>query len=131
LSYGALATYLAASDLAWLPLKDSGANRGRLPLKLNDFMAAGRAIVATDVGDVGALLRCEPVGRLSPDEAEPLARAVLDLLADDEERARLGQDARRLAETKLSWSRMADRLERFYLRIWQEGGGRNQGEDRA
>ncbi len=116
-SYEALIDHLAASDLGWLPLRDSGANRGRFPLKLGDFMAAGRPVVATDVGDLGALLRREPVGRLAPDEPGPLAEAVLALLANEQERDQLGRNARHVAETQLAWSMMAERLEQFYVQI--------------
>ena len=116
-SYQGLVDNLVAADLGWLPLRNSGANRGRSPLKLSDFMAAGRPIVATDVGDLGALLRREPIGRLAPDEPGALAEAVLSLLADEQEREQLGRNARQVAETKLAWSLMAERLEQFYLQI--------------
>ena len=53
----ALADYLIASDIGWLPLRDTGADHGRFPMKLTDFMAAGLSIAATDVGDIGRLLR--------------------------------------------------------------------------
>lgn len=116
-SYQGLVENLVAADLGWLPLRNSGANRGRSPLKLSDFMAAGRPIVATDVGDLGALLRQEPIGRLAPDEPGALAEAVLSLLADEQEREQLGRNARQVAESKLAWSLMAERLEQFYLQI--------------
>ena len=116
-SYQGLVDNLVAADLGWLPLRNSGANRGRSPLKLSDFMAAGRPIVATDVGDLGALLRREPIGRLAPDEPGALAEAVLSLLADEQERDQLGRNARQVAENKLAWSLMAERLEQFYLQI--------------
>jgi glycosyltransferase involved in cell wall biosynthesis len=116
-SYKVLADHLVASDLGWLPLRNSGANQGRFPLKVSDFLAAGRPIVATDVGDLGVLLRREPIGRLAPDEPGPQAEAVLALLADREEREQLGRNARQVAETELDWSLMAERLEQFYLQI--------------
>ena len=133
MSYPALAEYLAACDLGWLPLRNSGANRGRFPLKLTDFLAAGRAIVATDVGDLGALLRRLPVGRVVPDQPEPLAQAVLALLADERERERLGRNARHLAETEFAWPMMAEQLEQFYAKVlsWNPaslpGTGRSNG----
>ena len=116
-NYLVLGDYLAACDLGWLPLRDSGANRGRFPMKLHDFLAAGRAVVATDVGDIGGLLRRTQVGRVAPDEPEALAEAVLALLADDRERGRLGRNARHVAETEYAWPLMAERLERFYMDI--------------
>jgi len=122
-SYPALVEYLAACDLGWLPLRDSAANRGRFPLKLHDFLAAGRAVVATDVGDLGVLLRTRRVGRLVPDQPEPLAQAVLSLLADEAELDRLGRNARHLAETEYAWPTMASRLEQFYLKLMESRSG--------
>jgi glycosyltransferase involved in cell wall biosynthesis len=55
--------YLNACDICWLPFCDTNANRGRWPMKLNDYMAVGRPTVATAVGDVATLLRQEPIGR--------------------------------------------------------------------
>ncbi len=115
--YATLARYLVACDLGWLPLRDSGANRGRFPLKLNDFMAAGRAVVASDVGDLGDLVREEGIGLVAPDRADALAQAVLDLLADDARRAAMGRRARRLAEGRLSWPAVGSKLEGFYQNI--------------
>lgn len=117
IDYGALGDYLTASDLGWLPLCDSGANRGRCPLKLNDFMAAGRAVVATDVGDLGDFVRRESIGYVAPDEPGPLAGAVLALLQDDTGREQLAQNARQVAETKVAWPLLAAQLRDFYQDI--------------
>jgi glycosyltransferase involved in cell wall biosynthesis len=120
ISYRALNEYLAACDLGWLPLSDSGANRGRSPLKLNDFLAAGRAVVATDVGDLRSLMQRGAVGRLAPAQPGPLAQAVLDLLTDDAERDQLAANARNLAERELAWSKMAGLLEAFYGQVREQ-----------
>lgn len=45
--------YFAAADLAICPLEDSLLNRARCPAKLVDLLAAGLAVVADDVGEVG------------------------------------------------------------------------------
>jgi glycosyltransferase involved in cell wall biosynthesis len=116
-SYQTLADYLVACDLGWLPLRNSGANRGRFPLKLNDFMAAGRAIAATDVGDIGNMLRQEPIGRLVRDEPDALAKAVLVLLNNPRQLERMGKHARHLAETEFTWGQSADQLESFYYKV--------------
>ncbi len=52
-----ISLYLSACDVCWLPYRDSGANRGRFPAKLYDYMAIGKPVVATDIGDAGQLLR--------------------------------------------------------------------------
>ena len=52
-----------------LPLTDRAANRGRLPNKLLDYMAAGRPTVASPVGDIKTILEEHEVGLLAGDEA--------------------------------------------------------------
>lgn len=120
-----LADYLSASDVGWLPLADCGANRGRFPMKLSDFMAAGLPVAASDVGDVGVLLRQIAIGRVTSAQPEPMADAVLALLADAAGRERLGYHARQVAEARFAWPLIAESVERFYARIM--GGQTNGG----
>jgi glycosyltransferase involved in cell wall biosynthesis len=115
IAYSELGRYLAACDCCWLPLRDSGANRGRWPLKLNDYMAAGRATVATAVGDVADVLRAHPVGLLAGDAPAELAATTLELLGDHGRRAAMGRSARQVAETHFDWRLRAAELEAFYL----------------
>ena len=112
--YPALNTYLAACDLCWLPLRDSGANRGRWPLKLNDYMAAGRATVATAVGDVADVLSRYPIGRLARDTPTDLAQTTLQLLADPDNRLAMERATRHVAESDFAWHLRAAELETFY-----------------
>jgi len=117
LSYDELDLYLAACDVCWLPLSDSGANRGRWPLKLNDYMAVGRPVVATAVGDITAFLQEHPIGLLARDESLDLATQTLALLRDPQRRETMGQYARHLAETVFTWDRLAEQLESFYHQV--------------
>lgn len=120
-----LADYLSASDVGWLPLADCGANRGRFPMKLSDFMAAGLPVAASDVGDIGVLLRQVTIGRVTLAQPELMADALLALLADAAERERLGRYARQVAEARFAWPLIAESVERFYTRIMgnQANGG--------
>ena len=100
--------------ICWLPLRDTGANRGRWPLKLNEYMAAGRPVVATAVGDVAILVRKHEIGLLALDRPEDLAEATTQLLGDPARRDCLGRNARQVAEEVLDWALLAERLESFY-----------------
>jgi len=116
LSYEDLQDYVAACDVMLLPLKDTIANRGRWPSKIGDYLAAGRPVAACAVGDLKGLFSRDLIGVLSRDEPQDLARATLSLLArpDLDE---LGHNARIVAERELSWNRLTNRLEAFYLSI--------------
>lgn len=120
LRYDEISRYLAACDICWLPLCDSGANRGRWPLKLNDYMAVGRPIVATSVGDITAFLEQHHIGLLARDEPQDLADKVLDLLKNPQRREAMGRQARHLAETMFTWDHLADHLQLFYRKVLEE-----------
>lgn len=105
-----LSDYLGACDLFLLPLSDTVANRGRWPSKINDYMSSGRPTVATPVGDLECLFSRHEVGLLGSDHDGSFVAACLRLLADSTARARIGHNARLLAETEFSWARACDVL---------------------
>jgi len=113
----AVADYLAASDICWMPLCNTGANQGRFPLKLGEFLMAGRPVVATDVGDMGTLLAREAAGRVAPDDPQLLAEAVLSLLSQPSEMDRLARRARQVAQERFDVVRVANELETFYYQV--------------
>lgn len=120
ISYSEINHYLAACDVCWLPMRDSGANRGRFPLKINDYMAVGRPVVTTAVGDVAELVRRGKFGLLAEDHPDDLARQVLALLRDPERCEAMGRRARRLAETEFTWDQIGGKLEGFYQQVLAE-----------
>ena len=117
LSEAELNAYLAASDVFWLPLSDTNANRGRFPLKLTDYMAVGRPVVATRVGDVQAIVEENAIGLLSQPEPEDLAMQTLRLYQDPALRQTLGANARRAAENRFNWTNLVTQLEELYLSV--------------
>lgn len=118
LDHNQLNRYLAAGDLMWLPLTNTQANRGRWPMKLNDYMASGRATVATDVGDWRTLFQGErPIGRLSSTEPADFVRQTLALLDNDGARQACERHARHLAETQFDWEVVTTQLEAYYREV--------------
>ena len=118
-----LNTYLAACDLFWLPLSDTNANRGRFPLKLTDYMAVGRPVVATEVGDVAKVLTDQSFGLLSRPEPEDFATQTLNLFRNPDLRLGMGAEARRLAETQFAWDHLATQLLDLYMTVISERAG--------
>ena len=117
LFYEQLVHYLAACDILLLPLADTLANRARWPSRVNDYLAAGRPVVATAVGDVAALLADHRAGIVAKPQVEEFSAGVLALLQDREFREESGRRARVLAETKLAWLVITADLESFYSRL--------------
>lgn len=126
IDYGQVSLYLSACDVCWLPLRDSGANRGRFPLKLNDYMAVGKPVAATAVGDVPELVQRGGFGVVCGDEPAALAEGVLTLLSDRAGREALGRRGRALAEGEFRWEQIADRLAGFYQHVLSGNLGANQ-----
>jgi glycosyltransferase involved in cell wall biosynthesis len=109
--------YLSSCNLCLLPLKDTGANRGRRPLKLNDYMAAGLPTVATGVGDVTELFETEGVGLLAQDTPASLADQIVKLLNNQALQRTMGQRAFQVAKSQFDWIHLTDQLESFYQRV--------------
>lgn len=98
---------LAACDVGVLP----GTNAWGQPMKLVEYAAARLALVAPDVPPVREMIEPGRNGLLfAPGDADGLAAALSEVLANDALRARLGSAAREdIAETA-SWSSRASEL---------------------
>lgn len=107
--------YLACADVMCLPLTDRAANRGRLPNKVLDYMAAGRPTVASPVGDIKTIVEKYGIGLLANEET--FADKIRLLIADEQLRNSIGRAARQAAETAFEWSHLIDQLEAFYAHI--------------
>ncbi len=108
--------YLGAADFVVMPLRDLPFNRCRWPNKFGDYMAAGRATATCAVGDMARVCRRGNAGVAGPPTAQGLASAILELANDSDRRAQCGVDARRHAETHLSWPGRIESLAAFLAR---------------
>ncbi len=108
--------HLGAADVLLMPVSDNLMNRARGPIKLGDYLAAGRAVLANPVGDLTDVFRADEVGALAGDSAEAYGDALAALLRDRDRCRTLGRNARRVAETKYAWRTLAPQLEAIYDR---------------
>lgn len=89
---------LDSSDVLVLPQKNDPFTSAGMPTKVAEYCVVGKAIVATDVGDLSLYLRNEENCLLcDADNPESLAAALLRLSSDASLRARLSENARSLA----------------------------------
>jgi len=105
--------FLAQQDIAVLPSHSEGMSNALL-----EFMAAGRAIVATDVGANAQLIEHGVSGRIVParhDDA--LAEALSWYMEHPAEAIKYGQAARKRVEAAYSRSAMVNRFENFYEQL--------------
>lgn len=82
------------------------------PLKVAEYMAAGLPVVATDQGDLAATLGGAGL-LVPPGDTARLAGALRQLVGDEPTRRRLGRAARARAG-RLSWNRVAWRVEKAF-----------------
>jgi glycosyltransferase involved in cell wall biosynthesis len=108
--------HLGAADVLLMPVSDNLMNRARGPIKLGDYLAAGRAVLANPVGDLTDVFQADEVGALAGDSPEAYGGALAELLRDRARCARLGSAARKVAESKYAWRLQAPRLEAVYDR---------------
>jgi glycosyltransferase involved in cell wall biosynthesis len=108
---------LSIADVAVVPSAPVTASRGGTgtPLKLFEYMAAGKAIVATALSRVAEVIQDGHNGLLvGAGDVDGFAEAVLTLLNDSAKRARLAQNARRQAVERHSWQEYTSQLEKIY-----------------
>jgi len=75
------------------------------PTKLFEYMAIGKAIVASDLDQIGEVLEHDRTGWLvRPGDAEALTEGLRTLIEDPERRSRLGRAARDEVVAKYTWN---------------------------
>ncbi len=95
--------YVAASTVALSANRyDYRARIGVSPVKLAEYMAAGRAVVATELPGLRQTLEANGAGVVVPIDPEAMGQAILTLL-DGDRADELGARGRRLAEDSFSW----------------------------
>ncbi|MDE2635762.1 MAG: glycosyltransferase family 4 protein [Chloroflexota bacterium] len=122
-----VALFLSAFDICAMPHPPTAQfSRYTSPLKLFEYMAAGRAIVASDLpawSDVVA--DGETAVLVPPADAPAWSEAISRLRLDREMRARLGGRAREMVLEHYTWDVRAERiLAHIRAERSQTGGGR-------
>ena len=93
-----------------VPLEDGSEFFGS-PTKLFEYMAMGKGIVASRLGQIGEVLEDEETALLvEPGNARELSEAILRLSASRELREKLGAAARRVAVERHTWKHNAQRV---------------------
>jgi glycosyltransferase involved in cell wall biosynthesis len=109
---------LAACRVAWIPLQRHGNYDRAVPTKLVEAMAAGRPVVASDLGRMGAMVRAAGCGLVVPPaDAAAHAAALQRLLTHPDEAARMGAAGRAAFLDGLGFEAQARTLTSFYAGI--------------
>ena len=110
-----IAGFLNASQVAVVNPRQSPAAMMASPLKLFEYMAAGKAIVAPQLPNLQQILTDHQNALLvPPNNAQALANALGVLLSDEQLRNKLGKNAQVQALSVHSWERTVEQLESIF-----------------
>lgn len=107
-----LPQFLSAADVCALPMDDRIANRARFPHKIGDYLACGRPVVVTDVGDYPAMLRRDDAAVVAG-SLDSFAESLHILLNDRDQCRYYADRGRKWVREHLDWNVLAPDILRF------------------
>jgi glycosyltransferase involved in cell wall biosynthesis len=103
------------ADVAVAPYTQAETELWFSPLKLFEYMALGKAVVASNVGQIAEVIQDGHSGMLvEPGNASQLGITLVTLLQDAGLRRKLGDRARRITTEQHSWTSRAHKLEQAF-----------------
>ena len=107
--------HLAAADVAIYPYRDTLVNRAKCSIKVLEYMAMGKAVVTSRVGQNTEYIEHGQSGLLvEPGDVDAFADGLLAVLTDPSMARRLGAQARERIERNFSWSQRVIDVEKAY-----------------
>ena len=113
--------YLSTADICIDPDPSNAFNDRCTMIKMMEYMAMGKPIVAFDLPE-HRVSGGEAAVYAKPNEELDLARKIAELMDDPERRARMGQLGRQRVEADLNWDRQAGQLIRAYETLAPRSG---------
>lgn len=108
---------ISIADVVVAPYKELGMTFFGSAIKIFEYLSAGKAIVATRIGQIAEVLQDQHTALLvTPSCIDELAHAVIRLALDKQLRNDLAKNAKREAQ-KYSWDTYADQLENIYMTL--------------
>jgi len=114
---------IAGADIAIVPLRSGGGTK----LKIFDYMSAGLPIVTTKKGIEGIDAENYEHAIIVDDIDDDFIAGIRYLIERNDERKRIGDNARALAEAKYDWRIIGENLENLYRTLVPESSARHSG----
>ncbi|MBN1202248.1 MAG: glycosyltransferase family 4 protein [Anaerolineae bacterium] len=108
-----LRRYLSTADVCLAPEPLSPLNAHSTFIKVGEYMAMGKPVVAYDLTETRYTAQ-EAAVYVTPGDVQGFGQAVLDLLEDPERRKQMGELGRQRVLSELSWKHQEPQLLRAY-----------------
>lgn len=108
-SYHQVPAYINSFDLCVAPFTAKrNIEIGCSPLKLYEYLACGRPVIASDIKGVGDLLEKNNCGlAIKPENPDALAKGIIQLIKNKDLREKMGRNGRRIVESEYNWQNAA------------------------
>ena len=113
---------ICAADLCVAPFVSVRNSKiGLSPLKLYEYFACGRPVVASEIPGVAEAIRESGAGELVPsDDPGALSSAISSLLKDEAKMQSMGRNGRNFAVSFCSWAMAAQRVEATLIEAMED-----------
>jgi glycosyltransferase involved in cell wall biosynthesis len=112
--------YLRTADVLLFPMVDNRLNKFRCPLKIREYLAAGKPIVASNVGEAAEALGDREM-LVGPDEGEDGFVLRIQRLLSRPEYAQTKARQNRIRGECFTWQKLTERLIEVYERLCSAG----------
>lgn len=110
--------FIGMSDLCIVPLPNHPYWRFQCPLKLLEYLAMEKVVIATDIPAHRSVIDEEKCGiYISSTEPYEIAKAIAYAYRNKEKLAEWGKSGRAIVEEKYTWEKVAEDLENYLLSI--------------
>lgn len=116
--YQEVPRYINASDICVAPMvKERNQRIGLSPLKLCEYLACGKPVVASRISGLEILEKYNCGYLINPESPEELAQAIIKLLRDPILRQNMGENGRKYVLENRSWESVAKKVSATFENI--------------
>ncbi len=113
--YKEVPMYMASADICLALFPINVVTFTKSPLKVYEYMASGKVVVARDVGDLPFCIKDMETGILVySDDPVEYAEKILKCFGNKSLLKQIGQNARKIIEERFTWRQSADTIEKAF-----------------
>lgn len=105
--------YLKGAKILALARPDNIQAEGGFPTKLGEYLATGKPVVVTRVGDIPNFISDGINGYLSEPNSRDFARKIIEILHNYSTASKVGESGRKLAENKFNYKTEVLKIKKF------------------